>query len=401
MTPLPILVLNAGSSSLKFAIFSATIDRQSLLVSGAVEGIAAPGLGRCWLRNPDGASLHDEAVEIPDSATAFALVTAALRNHPELPQPSAIGHRMVCSSPEITENQRVTPQLLATLERYVHFAPLHTPPALHILRQTLAAYPNVPSFIALDSWFHRNLPANSRSLPIPARFAALGVHRYGAHGLSYESIVDQLAPHIPQRLIVAHLGNGSSIAAIRNGQSIDTSMGLTPTGGLISATRTGDIDPGVLLFLLREIADTNPNTLQAADTLEHLVNRESGLIGVSELSGDMRALRQAIASGNTAAQLAVDLFTTSIRKWIGASMAQLGGLDMLVFTGGIGQHDSATRAEACIGLEALGILLDPARNAAHDPNRISADNSRVLVRTLAPAEDLIIVRHVLQMLALE
>ena len=399
MSTLPILVLNAGSSSIKFAIVSATVHQQALLASGAVEGIGAPGQGRCWLRNASESTLADQPIEIADAAKGFSLITRLLARHPELPPPAAIGHRMVCSSPEVTDNQRVTPELLATLERYLHFAPLHTPPALHILRHTLAAYPDVPNFIVLDSWFHRDLPLASRSLPIPERFSALGVHRYGAHGLSYESIVDQLAPHIPQRLIVAHLGNGSSITAIHNGRSVDTSMGLTPTGGLISATRTGDIDPGVLLFLLRQLADSHPDTSAAADALEQTVNRESGLLGVSGVSSDMRALRNAIAAGSAAARLAVDLFTTSIRRFIGAYIAQLGGLDMLVFTGGIGQHDSATRAEVCRGLDALGIKLDQARNAAHDPHRISADDSRVLVRMLAPAEDLIIVRHVLQILA--
>ncbi len=399
MTALPILVLNAGSSSIKFAIFAASSSDQSQLASGIIEGIASAGQGRCRLLDADGNTLQDETADIPDSADGLARIVRLLADHPELPRPAAIGHRMVCSSPEITENQRVTPELLATLEHYVNFAPLHTPPALYILRHTLAAYPHVPSFIALDSWFHRDLPPTSRSLPIPQHFAALGIHRYGAHGLSYESIVDQLAPHLPQRLIVAHLGNGSSITAIRNGRSLDTSMGLTPTGGLISATRTGDIDPGVLLFLLRQLASSAPATLDAANALERIVNRESGLLGVSELSNDMRTLRSAIADGHAAARLAVDLFTTSIRRFIGAYIAQLGGLDMLVFTGGIGQHDSATRAEVCRGLDALGLVLDPARNSAHDPTRISADHSPVTVRTLAPAEERIIVRHVLRLLA--
>ncbi len=399
MTALPILVLNAGSSSIKFACFSATSADQSLIASGAVEGIGSAGQGRCWLRDSAGSTLHDEAVDISDSADGFARIPRLLDAHPELPRPKAIGHRMVCSSPEVTENQRVTPALIATIERYVHFAPLHTPPALEILRHTLAAYPEVPNFIVLDSWFHRDLPPVARSLPIPARYAALGVHRYGAHGISYESILNQLAPAIPERLIVAHLGNGSSITAIRNGRSIDTSMGLTPTGGLISATRTGEIDPGVLLFLLREVARTTPSAADAADTVERIVNRESGLLGVSGISNDMRTLRRAIAEGDARARLAVDLFTTAIRKFIGAYIAELGGLDLLVFTGGIGQHDSATRAEVCRNLDVFGILLDSARNTAHDAERISADGSAVPVRTLPCAEEQVIVRHVLRLLA--
>ena len=345
-----------------------------------------------------GAKPWDEAVEIADAAEGFARIVRMLAAHRKLPQPEAIGHRMVSSSPEVTENQFVTPELVERLERYVHFAPLHTPPALHILRQTLRAYPRVPSFIALDSWFHRDLPPVARTLPVSASITALGVHRYGAHGLSCESIVDQLGAAIPERVIVAHLGNGSSITAIRNGRSADTSMGLTPTGGLISATRTGEIDPGVLLFLMREAARTAASAEDAIDSVERMVNRESGLLGVSGVSNDMRALRQAIATGDAQARLAVDLYTAAIRKYIGAYMAVLGGADLVVFTGGIGEHDAATRAEVCAGLEALGIALDAGRNAAQNAERISADNSPVAVRRMAPDEERMIARHVARLM---
>lgn len=349
----------------------------------------------------EGAKLVDEPAEILDAADGFARIVRMLAARTDLPHPEAIGHRMVSSSPEVTENQRVTPELVERLDRYVHFAPLHTPPALHILRQTLAAYPHVPSFIALDSWFHLELPPVARTLPVPEHIAALGVHRYGAHGLSYESIVDQLGAAIPERVIVAHLGNGSSITAIRKGRSVDTSMGLTPTGGLISATRTGEIDPGVLLFLMREAAQTAGSAEQAIDAVERMVNRESGLLGVSGVSNDMRTLRQAIAAGSTRARLAVDLYIAAIRKYIGAYLAVLGGADLLVFTGGIGEHDAATRTEVCAGLQALGIALDEGRNAAHDAERISADGSAVAVRTMPPDEERMIARHVLRLIATE
>ena len=169
-------------------------------------------------------------------------------------------------------------------------------------------------------------------------------------------------PAVPQKLIVAHLGNGASIAAIRDGEGLDTSMGLTPLGGIISSSRTGDIDPGVLLFILRKIAETAKSTTEAADKLEAVVSKKAGLLGVSELSSDMRDLRDAIAHGNAKARLAVDKFTWTIAKWIGGYVAELGGLDMLVFTGGIGENDIASRAEICAGLGALGIVLDEARN---------------------------------------
>jgi acetate kinase len=236
-------------------------------------------------------------------------------------------------------------------------------------------------------------------MPIPAEYADMGVRRVGFHGISYESIVTQLQPDVPERLIVAHLGNGASISAIRNGRCIDTSMGLTPTGGIISGTRTGDVDPGLLLFILRKIAEGASSSKEAADQLEAVVNKRAGLLGVSGLSNDMRVLRAAVVAGNEKARLAVDKFTWTIVKNIGSYFAELGGLDMLVFTGGIGENDTATREEICAGLGALGIVLDPARNHARGKAVISAENSRVTVRVIPPAEDLIIVNHVVRMLS--
>jgi acetate kinase len=243
------------------------------------------------------------------------------------------------------------------------------------------------------------MPEVVTRLPIPEEYAAMGVRRYGAHGLSYESIVYQLAPKVPQKLIVAHLGNGASIAAIRDGQGMDTSMGLTPLGGIISGSRTGDIDPGVLLFILRKIAETVRNSTEAADLLEAVVSKKAGILGVSELSSDMRDLRDAIAHGNAKARLAVEMFTWTIAKWIGGYVAELGGLDMLVFTGGIGENDIATRAEVCAGLITLGIKLDKSRNDVQGAAQISADHSPVMVRVIPPAEDLMIVNHVVRLLA--
>ena len=227
----------------------------------------------------------------------------------------------------------------------------------------------------------------------------MGVRRYGYHGISYESIVLQLQPKVPEKLIVAHLGNGASISAIRGGKCLDTSMGLTPTGGIISGSRTGDIDPGVVLFILRKIAETEKSAAAAADQLEIAVSKKAGLLGVSNLSNDMRDLRDAIKEGNAKARLAVDKFTWTIAKWIGSYVAELGGLDMLVFTGGIGENDIASRAEICSGLGALGIVLDAARNNVRGKAAlISAENSPVTVRVVPPAEDLIIVNHVVRLM---
>jgi acetate kinase len=267
------------------------------------------------------------------------------------------------------------------------------------MRESLRLFPGVRNFVCLDSYFHRTMPEVARHMPIPEEYSAMGVRRYGAHGISYESIVYQLQPGVPQKLIVAHLGNGASITAIRNGKCLDTSMGLTPTGGLISGSRTGDIDPGVLLFILRKIAETARSAAEAADQLEVVASKRAGLLGVSSLSNDMRDLREAIKDGNAKARLAVDKFVWTIQKWIGSFVAELNGLDMLVFTGGIGENDIATRAEVCSSLGALGIVLDPERNNVRGAATISAASSPVTVRVIPPLEDLIIVNHVIRLLA--
>ncbi len=397
MSSLPVLVLNSGSSSIKFAIYEAADGARTKLYEGAVDGIGTD-LGKFWIKDADGKKLVDQTPSLPTRAVAFALVAEAMHS-PKFPAPAAIGHRTVSGGPTIDENQRVTPELIDEMERYTAFAPLHTPIAVYIMREALRLFPGVPNFAILDSYFHRTMPEVVRRMPIPSEYADMGVRRYGYHGISYESIIYQLQPNVPERLIVAHLGNGASITAIRNGKCLDTSMGLTPTGGIISGTRTGDIDPGVLLFVLRKIAETTENTAAAADQLEVFVSKKAGLLGVSELSNDMRDLREAIKEGNAKARLAVDKFVWTPQRWIGSFYAELGGLDLLVFTGGIGENDIASRAEVCAGLEALGIVLDPERNNVRGAAVISAENSPVTVRVIPPAEDLMIVNHVVRLLA--
>jgi acetate kinase len=397
MTALSILVLNSGSSSIKFSVYGTGDGEPQKLHEGAVDGIGTDQ-GEFWIKDDKGKKLVDESPSLPTRAVAFKLVADALHSK-DFPSPSAIGHRMVSGGPTVQTNQRITPSLIEEMERYKAFAPLHTPIALYIMREAIRQFPGIPNFVCLDTYFHRHMPEVVTRLPIPEEYAAMGVRRYGAHGLSYESIVYQLAPAVPQKLIVAHLGNGDSIAAIQNGQGMDTSMGLTPLGGIISGTRTGDIDPGVLLFILRKIAETVRDTTEAADLLEAVVSKGAGLLGVSELSSDMRDLRDAIAHGNAKARLAVEKFTWTIAKWIGGYVNELGGLDMLVFTGGIGVNDIASRAEICAGLNTLGIILDAARNNIQGSGVISAENSPVTVRVIPPEEDLMIARHVVRLLA--
>ena len=397
MASLPVLVLNSGSSSIKFSVYGTGDGEPQKLHEGAVDGIGTDQ-GEFWIKDNKGKKLVDESPSLPTRGVAFKLVADALHSK-DFPAPSAIGHRMVSGGPTVQTNQRITPALIEEMERYTAFAPLHTPIAIYIMREAMRLFPGIPNFVCLDTYFHRHMPEVVTRLPIPEEYAAMGVRRYGAHGLSYESIVYQLEPNVPEKLVVAHLGNGASIAAIRNGRGLDTSMGLTPIGGIISSTRTGDIDPGALLFILRKIAETTKSATDAADKLEAVVSKESGLLGVSELSPDMRDLRDAIAHGNAKARLAVEKFTWTIAKWIGGYVAELGGLDMLVFTGGIGENDIATRAEVCAGLGTLGITLDTSRNNVQGAAVISTDHSPIMVRVIPPAEDLMIVNHVVRLLA--
>jgi acetate kinase len=399
MASFPVLVLNSGSSSIKFGIYEAAGDQRIKLFEGAVDGIGTD-LGKFWMKDGEGNKIVDETPALPNRAVAFALVSDALHSG-KFPAPAAIGHRTVCGGPRISENQRITPEIVDEIDSYAALAPLHTPIAVYIMREALKLFPGVPNFAVLDTYFHRTMSELVKAMPIPAEIAAMGVRRYGYHGISYESIIHQLQPNIPEKLIVAHLGNGASITAIRNGNCVDTSMGLTPTGGIISGTRTGDIDPGVVLFMLNKIAETGVSAKEAADKLETLVSKKSGLLGMSDLSNDMRDLRDAIKDGNAKARLAVDKFVWTIQKWIGGFVAELGGLDMLVLTGGIGENDIASRAEICTGLEALGINLDAARNNVRGEATISAEGSRVTVRVIPPAEDLMIVNHVRRLLTQE
>jgi acetate kinase len=397
MASLPVLVLNSGSSSIKFSVYEAGDGQRTRLFEGAVDGIGTD-LGKFWIKDAEGKKLVDQTPALPNRSVAFKMVADALHSG-DFPAPAAIGHRMVCGAPSLQENQRVTPEMIDEMERFKDLAPLHTPIGAYIMREALSLFPDIPNFACSDSYFHRTLPKVVTQMPIPAEYSAMGVRRIGFHGISYESIILQLQPNVPERLIVAHLGNGASISAIRNGKCLDTSMGLSPTGGIISGTRTGDIDPGVLLFILRKIAETAKSADEAADQLEVVASKKAGLLGVSELSNDMRDLRDAINAGDAKARLAVDQFNWTIVKWIGSFMAELGGLDTLVFTGGIGENDINARAEICARLGALGVVLDAKRNNVRGEAVISAENSRVTVRVIPPAEDLVIVNHVVRLLS--
>lgn len=241
MSSLPVLVLNSGSSSIKFAIYETSNDGRNRVCEGAADGIST-GSGKFWIENHEGARLVDQSPALPDLGAAFNMIADALHSG-GFPAPAAIGHRMVSGGPTVHENRLITPGLIDEMEHFASFAPLHTPIAVYIMREALRIYPGVPNYVCFDSYFHRTMPAEAWHLPIPDEYTDIGVRRYGYHGLSYESIVYQLGAETPERLIVAHLGNGASITAIRGGRCVDTSMGLTPTGCASAARAPATLTP--------------------------------------------------------------------------------------------------------------------------------------------------------------
>jgi len=340
-----ILTLNEGSSSLKFGFYAAGPDGVEERTSGDVEG-AQP-------------------------ADMFERIDAALGGA----RPAAIGHRIVHGGPDLFDPVEIDAGVLARLERATAFAPLHGPAALSLIRAAQARYPDVPQIACFDTGFHKHLDEVAAVLPIAREYRADGVRRYGFHGLSCQSIVRQLGPDLPERLIIAHLGSGASITAVRGGRSVDTTMGLTPSGGIVMASRAGDLDPGLLLYLMRE------RGMDAAG-IEELVDHRSGLLGISGVSGDLRKLH-AVAATNADGALAIAMFCRSVAKHIAAMMAALGGADMIVFTGGIGENDAVVRATICADLGWAGVSID-----------FAATDGRVVVRVLASLENAEIARAV-------
>jgi acetate kinase len=388
-----VFVLNSGSSSVKFGVFAASGGegrdeaRVTALYRGAVEGIGTAE-GKVWLRAGDGMTLWEEK-RVFSGQVEVAQAVAGKLSTMALPKLEGIAHRLVHGGPSLTAHQKITPEVLRTLESAAHFAPLHVPAALELMAETQQLFPGVAQFACFDTAFHRSLPEAAARLPIPERFWDAGVRKYGFHGLSCESILHALGSDVPARLIVAHLGNGASVTAIANGHSVDTSMGLTPTGGIVMGTRPGDLDPGVLLHILNtKLAD--------ADGLAKLLNKQSGLLGISGVSSDMRALHEA-AGGNARARLAIEMFARSTRKAIGSYVTILGGLDLLVFTGGIGEHDAAVRAGICEGLECFGLRLDRKANQ-QNAETINEADSAVGVRVVTSDEETQIARIVFRLL---
>jgi acetate kinase len=357
-------------------------DRETLFGTVEVEGIGS-GRGRLLVRGADKRVLDDVSDAFDSHADAEHALFEAFDAR-AWPAPQAIGHRIVHGGRDHGAPELVDARLIATLRALIAFAPLHLPAGISGIEAASRRFPDLPQVVCFDTAFHRRMPELAQWFPLPRALWDLGVRRYGFHGLSYEYVVHALGPEALGRAIIAHLGNGASMAALRDGQPLDTSMGFTPSGGLMMSTRSGDLDPGLALHLL------NARGYDAA-SLERLVDHEAGLLGVSGLSADMRTLLQAREHNAWAAQ-AVDLFCYQIRKQIGAYSAVLGGLDTVVFTGGIGEHAALVREAACAGLAYLGIELDPDANQAHAAV-ISRPGSGCVVRVLATDEDRMIARH--------
>ena len=300
----------------------------------------------------------------------------------------AIGHRVVHGGMDHAEPEAITPALLAALRSLTAIDPDHMPQAISAIEALGGLYPSLPQVACFDTAFHRHMPPVAQRYPLPREFSDAGIVRYGFHGLSYEYIVQELRSLDPAaadgRLLIAHLGSGASMAAVRGGRGVETTMGFTPTGGLMMGTRSGDLDPGVLLYLLQD-GGMSPLALSG------LVNRRAGLLGTSGISSDVKELLDRRATDPGAVE-ALELFCYQARKFLGALAAVLGGLDTLVFTGGVGEHAAPVRAGISEGLEFLGIQLDAERNAAN-ASIISRDDSPVTVRVMKTDEDLMIARH--------
>jgi acetate kinase len=377
-----VLCLNSGSSSLKFALYLVDDSEEVRLARGAAERIGLPG-SRLWIEGSNDETLVDIHRDFTGHDAAAAGISEAAKDL-RFPFPAAVGHRVVHGGPRHTTAERLDKPLLAELRRLIPFAPLHLPSAIQCIEAAEAHFPGLPQVVCFDTAFHRCMPEVAQRFPLPRQLWYDGVRRYGFHGLSYEYIMSTLGAEGHGRVVIAHLGNGASLAAVRDGKSMDTTMGFTPTGGVMMGTRSGDLDPGVLVHLMEEM---NYSPRQIDD----MVTRHSGLLGVSGISPDMKTLLEQRKDEPHAAQ-AVEIFCYQLRKQIGAFAAVLGGIDDLVFTGGIGERAAPVRAEVCRGLEHLGIVVDEALNAVH-AEIISNPQSACTVRVIPTNEDLMIARH--------
>jgi acetate kinase len=384
-----ILTVNGGSSSIKFALFNAGVKLERIL-EGAIERI---GLADSVFRVKGVNQVDNFSKPIPaqDHATAVSVLMDWIESRVGRAGLAAVGHRVVHGGPNYVETQLITEQMIKDLRDLTPFDPEHLPEEILLTEAFQKRFPELPQVACFDTAFHRDLPRVARLLAIPRRYEALGVRRYGFHGLSYAFLMEELArgtgvQAAQGRIILAHLGNGASLAAVHQGISIDTSMGFTPTAGLPMSTRSGDVDPGLVWYLSR-------TEKMSAKQFNELVSFQSGLLGVSETSSDMRDLLSHESTDARAAE-AVALFCYQTKKWIGSFAAALGGLDTLVFSGGIGENCPEVRWRICDGLGFLGIHLEETLNAKNS-TVISSCESRCVARVMRTDEELMIAKSAL------
>ena len=383
-----ILTINGGSSSIRFAVYEAG-ETPRRRINGKIDRIGLRGTNLI-VNDPGGKQHAPRRLAAADHLSAVDFLLGWLEAQRVFASVKAVGHRVVHGM-QHSEPERVTPKLLAELHRITPYDPDHLPLEIELIEALHRRHPKLPQVACFDTAFHRTMPRVAKLLPIPRRYAAKGVERYGFHGLSYAYLMEELGRLDPAarkgRVVLAHLGNGASLAAVRDGKSIDTSMGFTPTAGLVMSTRTGDLDPGLVHYLARSARMT-------AARFQQMVNHESGLLGVSGISSDLRDLCAREGADVRAAE-AVELFCYQVRKWIGSFAAALGGLNTLIFAAGIGENAPLIRERICDGLGFLGIELNPKRNAKNAP-LISPDAGRVKVRVIRTDEELMIARSVIR-----
>jgi acetate kinase len=392
-TPMPtLLTINAGSSSIKFALFTAAPDPTRLL-TGQIERIGTPS-AKLTVTSTKSAQPISHPVPANTFRDAVQAILTFLNDQPSKPEISAIGHRVVHGGMHLLDNQRITPDLIAELRRSQPLDLAHLPREIALIEGFHEAFPSIPQIACFDTAFHRNMPHVAQLLPIPHRYQSAGLRRFGFHGLSYTYLMSELTKLDPNaakgKVILAHLGSGASMAAVNQSKPIDTTMAFTPTSGLVMGTRPGDLDPGLLVYLM------NDQKLSTEQT-DKFISRECGLLGVSETSADVRDLLAARATDPRAAD-AIELFCYSAKKHLAALTAALGGLDTLIFSGGIGEHAPEIRAQICAGLDFLGLHLDPDKNANNAPI-ISTDQGRVIIRVIPTDEEIVIARTVHSILA--
>jgi acetate kinase len=395
-----VFTLNGGSSSIRFALYDAKHATMGLL-DGKIERIGSSGTSMSVTSQANGEAVETHAaIDAKSQQSAVGYLLSWLESQSFFAQVGGVGHRVVHGMTH-SRPERVTAELLGELKRIVPYDPEHLPREIELIEAVARAHPRLPQVACFDTAFHRNMPRVATIVPIPRRFAAHGVQRYGFHGLSYTYLMAELTrlgdpAAVRGRVILAHLGSGASLAAVRDGVGIDTSMGFTPTSGVVMSTRSGDLDPGVVSFLA---------ATEAMDVAgyQRMVTHESGLLGVSETSSDIRDLLARERDDVRAAE-AVELFCYQVKKWIGAFAAALGGLDTLVFAGGIGENAAAVRARICAGLEHLGVALDPMCNSQGLGSRraalISSGAGSVAVRVLRTDEESVIAAMTIDVLSL-